>query len=150
MDQDFVATVVYPCPRCGVGLEAPSVASPEWLRCPRCGTGGLPPFPSSRPKGNARPPKLGLDPDVLYIGDDDEGEPEGRWGVRMRPDPTGLASRRPWSNAIRTGLTVVFSLCISLFAVMLFLGENFKAGLFGVGAGLLLLMLVRPAPRSRS
>ena len=150
MDQDFVAIITYPCPRCGVGLEALAMSVADWLRCPACGKGGLPPFPSARPTPRAVAAKVTYDPDVLYIGEEVMNEPETPWFGTRRLNPVDPArtpeTERPGPSG-RTALTVLFSLCLSVFTVLLFVGDNFRAGLFGVGAGLFLLMLVRPNRR---
>jgi hypothetical protein len=150
LDPDFAAIVGYPCPRCGVGLEARSLAIPEWLRCPSCGKGGRPPLANTKrtPMNYA---KFAYDPDVLVIGEEPtamEMEMETPWYGTTQSRPFAPERRPAFGNlpasAKRTGLSVVFSLCLSMFFVTLFLGESFKAGLFGVAAGVILLFLVRP------
>jgi len=97
--------------------------------------------------------KFAYDPDILVIGEEVMLEPETAWygTTRLSPPrpsmPQPVAGPAP-SEAGRTGLAVLFSLCLSLFFILLFLGEAFKAGLAGVAAGLMLLFMVRPSRRT--
>lgn len=136
--------IAYPCGRCGEALEAPVAGAPAWHRCPHCGRGGLPPFRSTVARQKLVEAWRDREPDVHVIGEDVMDEPAVPWFGSGRPADAGRdrPGRHP---ATTTGLTIAFALCVSLFVVTLFLGDNFTAGLFGVGAGVALLVLVRPS-----
>lgn len=142
MAQALIDLVTYPCPRCGVGLETTAHPEPAWHRCPRCGQGGLPPYPSDLARRKLMATRAQLGPEVLVIGDDAMEEPAIPWfGTRQAPPPTN-----PSGGTVTQGLlTGVFAVCLALFVITLFLGSNFTAGLFGVVAGVVLLILVRPS-----
>ena len=137
--------VTYPCANCGESLEALADIWQDWLRCPFCGKAGRPPY--------HRKPSERVKDDILYIGtfttnagSAGNGSTASAWpgspSVSNRShDPDSGGSGR------RVALGLGFFLSSFLAIVSVVQRNPSQAGVFGVGALVLIVFLVMSTRR---
>jgi len=145
--------VTYPCPRCGVALEARADDWQDWLLCPSCGRAGRPP---AQRRLAARD-----DGDTLYIGTFATGpshaygngnghghDPAGMYGPTG--SPTAAMPRLPDRGGATARRVIIgggFFLATVLSLISVAQQNPTPAGVCGFVAFLLLLLLARSSAR---
>jgi len=142
VDSQIADFVMYPCPRCGVSLEANTNEWQDWLLCPSCGRAGRSPL-----KRRLTQP---VDEDVLYIGTFTTGPGSSDANGAATGYPTGGFGgyAAPSSNARRMILGGGFFLAVVLTLVSVVQKNGTQAGILGLVALLLLVLLARSSGRS--